>query len=80
MNIPPSFIQPRQLKEASLIITFKDGSTKELDLCKHVICLNHSGKQEIRFGETNKGWIMSYTDPTMEGKKVRAITFTNHTP
>jgi len=65
--------------DASLIIQYKDGTTQELPLCDHAIELDHSGKGEIRFGETKKGWMFSYTRKSLLPKNVRSITFTNKT-
>lgn len=65
---------------ASLTITFEDGTTKELPLCGNAIEIDHNRLQEIRFGQTKKGWMFSFTKPTMEGKKIREIKFSNSTP
>lgn len=63
--------------KASLLITFSDGSTKELDLGEKCLELDlHSGlRQSIAVNQTAQGgYKMSFTTGLMQGKSWKEIT------
>lgn len=55
------------MKPAKLTLHFNDGTTQEIELIK-AIELDTSGRQEISFRETPKGWVMAFTKSVKEGK------------
>lgn len=54
---------------AVLCLRFDDGSVKNITIDK-AIEINTSGKQELSFRETNKGWVMAFTKSILEGHKL----------
>jgi len=70
------------MNDASLIITYKDGTTQELPMADHVveIGLKDPEKQWIEFALVKGKWLMRVTKQTFQKEGVRSITFTNKTP
>lgn len=62
---------------ARIVIEFQGGTSKEIEL-SHAIESNHPGLQAIEFRETRDDvWVLYFTKRTMDGRKIKSITFTN---
>ncbi len=64
-------------RPATLTLTFEDGSSKQIDV--HVaieIDVSPERKQSIEFRQSSNGkWVMSFTKPIFEGKRIESIAF-----
>lgn len=59
----------------TLTIHFTDGSSKEVYITKAFeLQISPERKQSIEFRETGKGWVMSYSKGTFEGKELESLT------
>lgn len=67
---------------ATLTLNFEDGTSKQITLA-HAVELDVSShlKQSLEFRQTKPDrWIMSYTKPLFDGKKISTITFAKDAP
>lgn len=55
---------------ATLMITFDDGSSRQIAVGKAIEIDTASEFQELSFRSTRKGWVMAFTKPLFEGKKL----------
>lgn len=67
---------------ATVIITFSDGTTRELPLGEKLseIDVPHHMRQSIAVNQTHTGFHLSYTKPLMDGKSWESITIKKNTP
>lgn len=65
----------------TLTLTFTDGTSKSIPITKAFeLQLSPERKQSIEFRETGKGWVMSYSKGTLEGKELRSLEFNQGPP
>lgn len=60
---------------ATLSINFEDGTSKQIELTSVIeMRITPERRQSLEFRETTKGWVMAYTTPLFEDKKISDIS------